>query len=93
MAMENEFGEKIPEKTVKNIRLRIASLSVKQIDELFYKCGLIYTKHEKPFKALLADQPGEIKKFKGDSIPVLELLEETPFKEVKENLEKIEKST
>jgi len=88
--MENEFGEQIPDERVKEVANRIAKLRDGLIDTLFYRCGLIYSEHDKNFKALNSSLLQELKKEKENSAAICELLLETPFEEVLTNLKKIE---
>ena len=98
--MINEFGEEISEDEEKKIAERIASLPDALIDELFYRCGLIYAKPKeaiiypdknKDFKAIYDELLEELHKLKEGSQAIYTLLAETPIKDVLKNLEDIEK--
>jgi DNA-binding PadR family transcriptional regulator len=94
-AFINEFGELFTREEVKEIKERILKLPDELIDELFYRCGFIYsgmafvTGDGKSFKALYDGAIEEIR----DEVYFLEnsLLSETPMKEILKNLEDLEK--
>ena len=99
--MINEFGEEISEKKIKEITKRILKLPDKLIDELWYRCGLIYEKPKailykdknKDFKAIFDKQLEDLRKEKEISETVLTFLAETPLKDILDNLDKIENET
>lgn len=94
--MLNEYGEKIEEKEVKEISRRISNLSIEDVDKLFYNLDFIvkrYNGKDRPnkFSALFPKQIKEIKEVEKKSSVVEDLLLESHFKEVKKELERIEK--
>ncbi len=88
--MKNEFGEEISDEQAKQIGKRVAKLPETLIDELFYRCGLIYSRRDYSLRALHHLQLLEIRKKKEESEPLTTLLSETTIKEVLENLDRLE---
>ena len=97
--MINEFDEEILEEEIKEIAERISKLSDKDVDELWFRCDLIYAKPKaaaiskgknKDFKAIPDDALKELRKNNEESESLLTLLGESHIKDVLKNLEEIE---
>lgn len=89
--MENDFGEDISDEKVSEIIERILKLSDNLIDELFYRCHLIYhVKRKSKFKALNDELLDEIKEEEHGNTTLITLLTETHIKDILTNLKKIE---
>jgi hypothetical protein len=97
--MISEFGEEISEKTKKDLIERILKLSDKLIDELWFRCDLIYERpksflykdNNKYFKALIDDLIDEMRKDKEDSTTFLTLINQTRLGDIMTNLDDIER--
>ena len=70
-------------------------LSDNKIDELWFLCGYIFSEHDKNFKALRKDDIKELRQDLDIAKEVLweRLLIETPIKDFKKRLERIENET
>jgi hypothetical protein len=94
---KNEFGETISDKDFDDLVKRIRKLSDKQIDELWYLCGYIYSEdsypyREKNFKAITQEYLDKIRMdFESAKIVVGWLWDETKTEEIMRNLEKVER--
>lgn len=85
--MKNEFGEEFTGEEIKEITNKILKLPDKLIDELFFRCGFIYSEHT--MKALSQENIDDIRN--DERTIEFSLLSETPKKDVLKNLEDIEK--
>ncbi len=91
--MENEYGEKISEKELKEFAERVRKLPPEMADELWFLCEFIYTDREKGNKALSNEYIEQIKESLESAQEVIEyLLTKTPVGMFKKNLEKVEKA-
>jgi hypothetical protein len=97
--MINGFGEDISQEKIKEIAERIIRLPDNLIDELWFRCDLVYEKPKsiaypdanKYYKALYDDIFEEIREEKEFSHALWTLLMETPLGSVLQNLDDVEK--
>jgi hypothetical protein len=91
--MENEFKEKLSDEETKSLAERILKLSDNEIDELCFKCGLVYTVRDSDYKALSSELIEEFREDKENSQMFWTLIGETPLKEIFQNLGIVEKES
>lgn len=91
MTRENEFREKIREEELIDFSSIIQKLSDEKIDGLWYLCRFIISGREEKFKAIRQmDIDGIRENLDSAKEVVWNLISETPIKEFKKNLSKVE---
>jgi len=87
----NEYGEFFTKEEVKEISDRILRLPDELIDELFFRCKLIYMEHDLN-QALPDEGIEDIREEKNQSQFFLEFINETPKEDILKNLKDIEEA-
>jgi len=91
--MENEFGEKLSDDEMKSLAKRILNLPDREIDELCFMCGLVYSRKDSDYKSLHSDLVAEFREDKESSELFFTLVGEAHLKDIFRNLEIIEKES